>query len=400
MPRESDTQVTRDDRFAKVTQRVWKDVWKIVLPGAVLGVLSMLLGQFAESQHVQFVPQLLHEVGTGFIVACISVFGYEYLRDVSGVVKEQDEFRTQVAMFKQINDRDSRTALRDDVLLLLDHQRLADELVETVKQAVAIYQREKDDAPKRRRGESVLLQSEPCLTLLADLTHDSLSPIAQTLNAFHNDVSHRETSGNGHEYRMPDPRDIAGKVLSMLLNSLDDGDYYKSVANVLFYENTLMQRFILAAEAACEKGVVIKRLFNVSNFEMEQPSAECYRECQAIIRDHLDLRDRIQARHRGRYEIRFYGRALQKKVYVPFNRTSCPHLAVLPLSYFGLFRQKSRDTSLLFFAKEPNRASNVWLAVRDQNDPTDNYFDQMWKAAETAPNPFENDQFDKDWLAT
>ena len=396
---ETDTETSRKTRFAAVTRRVWVAVWKIVIPGAALGLVFIILGETIKTS-TEVGGALLEEIGTGFIVACISVFGYEYLRDVSGVIEAQEEFRGQIALLQQISERASDQALRDDLLRVLrNHKKLADAVAGTVQHAVQICTRSKDDSLEPLRGESDVLHSGACLNLLADLTHDSLSSIAEALNSFHDDVSRRYISPNGHEYRLPDSREIAGKVLSMLLSSLDSGDYYKSVANVLFYKNTLMSMFQRAAEVACARGVIIQRLFNVSNFEQGQLSPERFKECKGIIRAHLLLQKKIEARHPGGYQIRFYGGALSPFVNEQFNPADCPHLAAeLPCSYFGLFCNKSRNSALLFFAKEPHRASRAWLAFRDLSDPTDSYFDRMWNVAESAPNPFAGEHFNNDWL--
>ena len=400
MPRELDTEATREERFAVVTRRVWYAVWKIVLPGAILGVVFMLLGE-ATKPHIEVIPALLAELGTGFIVACIAVFGYEYLRDVSGVIEEQDEFRRQVALFKEINERAADQALNDDLLRVLNHPKLTGELVATVQQAVEINARSRAmHAEPDRAGAAGpnILHSNACLNLLADLTHDSLT-FAETLNLFHEDVSNRYVSPGGHDYSLPDPREVAGKVLSTLLSSLESGDHYKSVANVLFYQHTLMAMFEHAAAAACDRGIVIQRLFNVSNFEQGALSAQRFQSCRNIIRAHCSLQRRIEAKHPGGYQIRFYGSALGDFVHEQYNPVNCPHLAALPRSYFGLFCKNKQNATLLFFAREPQRASRVWLAYRDQSDPSEAYFDQMWKVAATAPNPFAGDQFDPGWLA-
>lgn len=403
MPRELDTEATRKERFAVVTRRVWIAVWKIVLPGAILGVVFMLLGE-ATKPHIDVIPALLAELGTGFIVACIAVFGYEYLRDVSGVIEEQDEFRRQVALFKEINERAADQALSDDLLRVLNHPKLTGELVATVQQAIDINARSRlvHASPGMASAaglEPIILHSDACLNLLADLTHDSLT-FAQTLNQFHEDVSNRYVAPGGRDYSLPDPREVAGKVLSMLLSSLESGDYYKSVANVLFYEHTLMAMFEHAAAAACDRGVVIQRLFNVSNFEEGALGMQRFQVCKNIIRAHQFLQKRIEARHPGGYQIRFYGSALGAFVHEQFNPVNCPHLAELPQAYFGLFCKKTQNANLLFFAREPQRASRVWLAFRDQSDPSEAYFDQMWTVAAAAPNPFAGERFDPGWLAS
>lgn len=397
MPRENaDTMGER--HFAEVTRRVWMAVWKIVLPGAALGVAFMLAGELTPAfAHVG--GTLLKEIGTGFIVACISVFGYEYLRDVSGVIEAQDEFRQQIALLKTISERVSDEALRDDLLRVLNHQHLANELVVVVQHAIDICARSNAEGAQPESSEPQVLPGRAFLGLLAELTHDSLSSITETLKWFHEDVSKRTISPLGHEYLFPDTRVIAGKVLSMLLSSLGSGDYYKSVANVLFYKNTLMSKFEHAAEAACARGVVIQRLFNVSNFEHGPMSAERLRECKSIMHAHLALQKKIDMKHPGGYQIRFYGRALIDFVHEQFNPADCPHLAVeLPRCYFGLFCQKSRNATLLFFAKEPHRASRAWLAYRDASDPSETYFDRMWAVAQAAPNPFRGNQFAEHWL--
>jgi len=409
MPREHGSHETEEERFAKITRRVWKAVWKIVAPGAALGLVFMLFGaQLADHKtYGDVAASLLGEIGTGFIVACIAVFGYEYLRDVSGVIEEQREFRDQVALFKEINERAADQALGDDLLRVLEHADLTNQVVATVQQAVDIKERSrtrKADPGTARSGMPAsshtpdILHGDACLSLMADLAGESVK-FAETLNFFHEDVSNRTFVPEGREYALPDPREIAGKVLSLLLSSLESGDYYKSVANILFYEQTLMRMFEDAAEAACDRGINIQRLFNVSNFEGVALSREQFVKCKGILHAHFELQKKIAAKHRGIYEIRFYGSALKPFLNEPpFRDDHCPHLATLPRSYFGLFCKKTQDLSLLFFAKEPQRASRVCLAFRNKYDPTEAYFDQMWKVAAIAPNPFAADQFHDNWL--
>jgi len=400
MPKDIDTLAAREARFSVLTRQVWVAVWKIVLPGAVLGIVFLIAGEIIPNlPHV--ISALLKEIGTGFIVACIAVFGYEYLRHVSGVVEAQAEFRDQISLLKEISERASHDALREDLRrVLMNHKKLSDAVVETVQPAVDMCDRSRADVLDPASSGANILQCGSCLNLLAEVAHDSLLSIANTVNSFHDDVLKRYISPGGHEYRLPDSREIAGKVLSLLLSSLERGDYYKSVANVFFYQNTLMGKFEKAAEAACGRGIVIQRVFNLTNLESGPLSEERFRECRAIIRAHLLLQKKIEEKHRGGYQIRFYGSALSPFVHECFNPADCPHLSALPRSYFGLFCQKSRNANLLFFACDPNRASRVLLALRDQNDPTESYFDRMWRVAEAAPNPLEGEAFKKNWLDT
>jgi len=402
MPREIDRETAPDQGMKAVTGRVVKEVWKIAVPGFVLGLAFMALGEFTKERIYHVFPALFAELGTGFIVAAIAVFGYEYLRDVSGVVVEQENFKQQVALFKKINERAAEQALNDDMLRVVKHAKLSEELYETAQQAVAINARSSNGGANPgtfRPGspEPPILHSEACLNLLAELTHDSMT-FSKRLNAFHADVASRSAAPDGYSYSLPDPRAVAGRVLSMLLSSLESEDHYKSVANVLFYEQTLMNMFEQAAEIACGRGIVIQRLFNVTNFEQFPPSEQRFHECRDIIRQHFDVQRRIHERHPNRYQIRFYGGALDAFLPKLFNEETCPHLAELPHAYFGLFCKQRQKATLIFHAREPQRASRVWLAFRNQNDPSEAYFDRMWDLAALAPNPFAGTRFNNNWL--
>jgi len=402
MPRESERIQERETGFAAVTWRVVKAVSKIAIPGFVLGVVLLLVGEHTMGQ-VLLLPELAKELGTGFIVASIAVFGYEYLRDVSDVVTAEADFREQIALLKEINERSSDRALREDLLRVLrDHENFADALVGTIQSGVDIRARAQKHSADHHGVEPDILRSDACLNLLADLTRDSLASVAEKLNVFHSEISRRYIAKAGHEYRFPDPRVIAGNVLSMMLSSLDRGDYYKSVANVLFYKQDLMDMFERAAEAACDRGITIRRIFNVSNFESEPMSDTRFIECKTIIRKHLELQDKIDKLHPGGYRIRFYGNALHPLVKdrYTFYPPDCPHLVELPESFFGLFCNRTQKSTLLFYAVEPHRASRAWLAFRDQNDPSERIFDAMWDSAAAAPNPFAKDRFEKNWLAS
>jgi hypothetical protein len=54
---------------------------------------------------------------------------------------------------------------------------------------------------------------------------------------------------------------------------------------------------------------------------------------------------------------------------------------------------------MLFVAEEPDQASCARMAFCGPHDPTEAYFDEMWRVAEFVRNPFKNNVFDRQWLS-
>jgi hypothetical protein len=403
-------------RIFSIGHEVWPEVGKLIRFGILFGLILIPVGEYlahaANPEHSPFGTltawqvlllsaggPLLRELGTALLISAVAIFGYEFVRHVSGIIEQERALNKEIDLIERAYHKplldDWEHNVRCELCRLFKHEGLADALLEPIGHARSIYLR-KERQPAQHQYD------ETWLNFLCDLVKTNMTPISGAVAQYHERIVARDDTPWGAHYEIPDARDISGNVLVMLLSSLNEGDSYKSVSNICFYDDALMSKLRGATETACAKGITIYRLFDLSSLNIEDaaPSDETFNKCKRLLNEHFALAEKVnKIPDGGRYHIRFFGKGLKEEMVLPnFNPKRSSHLNEVPGSYFGLFCHRDDNTSLLFVAEEPQRASCARLAYCKQDDATQAFFDEMWRVTRFVRNPFAGAAFDRRWL--
>jgi hypothetical protein len=408
---ETEKEHQANERLMGQVQLVWQKVGKFISIGFLIGVTLVVMGDLG-GKHL---PEIIHEdimrndviefslilscliikdLGLGLIVAAIAVFGYEFLTHISGFVNEADRLKggyysldaATTQLKSAIRNSNPREAFRQDIHILFPERELREPLCELVERTLELKDKE---IPK--------VTNEYLKFLGWFITQFALSNAEELLDLQKSIREKNQTKV--FEYRSPDTHEVASRILAAHMRSLSKHDSYDSVSNVLFYEEERMFVLHAAMKDAFLRGVKVRRIFNVSNFEMDEKLRLKYPNKFEIAKKILDRHMRLVEDSEGLYEIRFFGQDIKNKglIKTEFNPREYNHLKKLPLLYFALFNHHMIESRVLFIVEDP-KLSKMELAYCEATNPSVQLFEELWGLCNGTPNPFEGDAFNPEWL--
>lgn len=376
----SDSSPDKDNNPAKST---WKSVGIFASIGVVIGIALLVPAYGLHSGDQTLAHHIFRDVGIGFIVAALSVFGYEFVRHVSGAIREAKDFKEASDNILVASTGIQLLVEKAALPLCLERtfakdKHLRDCLIDLTGFS---YQLSRSQDNREYLEFLTWIIKECALT-----SAEKLTGLRESIE---NEIWNKEFS-----YPMLDNRTIVARLLRMQFQKLDKDDQYDSITNALFYDDRRLTEFENAIERAKEKGVKIRRLFNVTNFEDDAAligSTEKFGEAKEVVQRHLALaKENPQV-----YEVRFLGQNIYSAAKIRFA-PEYHFLDRLPRSYFGLFRFNSKRHTVVFSPKNHKSLSEIEMMALNSDLPR-KVFDGLWNICAGAPNPFLAESFDKAW---
>jgi len=392
-------------------QLVWVRVGKFIALGFLTGISLVVIGELG----IKYPPAIIYEnamwsdlmkfsievfsfivkdLGLGLIVAAIAVFGYEFLTHISGVVEEAGRLRAGYLSLDDatgqlksaIRNSNPREAFREDIRTLFPEPELRRPLRKLVERALEL------------KDEEIPKVTNEYLQFLGWFIKEFALTNAEELVDLQKSIGEKNQT-KVFEYKAPDTREVASNILAAHMRSLSMHDSYDSVSNVLFYEENRMFVLHAAMKEAFQRGVKVRRIFNVSNFEVDEKQGLKQPNKFKIAKDIMDRHMRLAEESDGLYEIRFFGQDIKNKglIKTEFHPREYRHLTKLPLLYFALFYHHMIESRILFIV-EDSELSKMELAYCEETNPSVQLFEELWGLCNGTPNPFEGDAFNPEWL--
>jgi hypothetical protein len=378
---------------------ILREVGLVAMTGLAFGLLFAVGGELLAEHNdglLKIAGYLVKDLGIGLVVSAFAVYGYELIRDISGMVDEAQDLRASIGSLatirckmeealKAISDfGNPLKALERNLASLFPEDELRKPLLNLVDRALAL------------RGAVDRAEGNGHLKLLGWFINTYATANANQLFQLHQGIREK-TPSSQFKYIEPDTRKVAQQILIAQMQDLSEHDHYRSFTNVLAYAEGQFNKFTQTVTEASRKHVLTRRIFNVCNFELnkELRSEKQFQLAKTIVQEHVRL-----ATGNKYYEVRFFGRSLIDRCLIPRNIDfrDAPHLQDLTRSYFGLFHH--RDTMVLLVAKG-DKFEDMTLSYCDPdpvNNPNVIMFDQLWDLCEPRRHPFEGDAFDENWL--
>lgn len=407
---ETEKEHQANERLMGQVQLVWQKVGKFISIGFLIGVSLVVMGDLG-GKHL---PKIIHEdimrndviefslvlscliikdLGLGLIVAAIAVFGYEFLTHISGFVNEADRLKggyysldaATTQLKSAIRNSNPREAFRQDIHILFPEPELREPLLKLVEKTLELKNKE---LPSLTNEYLKFLGW--FITQFALTNADELIKLKKSIR--------EKNQTKFIKYNAPDTREVASQILAAHMRCLSKYDSYDSVSNVLFYEEHRMYVLHAAMQEAFRREVKVRRIFNVSNFEMDEKLRLNQNKFETA-RKIVDKHKKLAKESKGRYEIRFFGQEIKNKglIKTEFNPRESSHLTKLPLLYFALFHHHMIESRVLFIV-EDLQLSKMELAHCEATNPSVQLFEELWGLCHGTPNPFEGDAFNPDWL--
>lgn len=323
------------DRIMKAGGEVgptFRTAWPYVLlgffiAGFLLG-LQLTLMHFGIVKENSLASRIMEHVGVGFLVSAIAVFGYEWSSHINdtleareGMLKSSGKLTAELNRIHGIQDLVGRASvLRGLDEIFKDNGEDFQKIKEQFGELIDVLQ-----GLSSRDGSKYL----PFIPILFN---DLLLDNAKAL------VEIGRDKGNADHHFKVDPVACAAKLLTVQMESMNQGDEYHVLSDVASWKGNTLVAFHKATLDATRRGVIIRRVFNLAHDEMRL-SLE---DVAAVLRQHFHDSTNSPLLPNGEraYEIRF---VLEKRALEDEDSREVLDVAN---QHFGLFLQ---GDSLLYF---------------------------------------------------
>jgi hypothetical protein len=391
----------REEEFRKFKKRLnW-----IIITGLIAGTILTVLGEkygkapiaYLESissvlaSFVMHAILVLKEIGMGLIVSAIAVFGYERLNRLhdefkrrkleEGTFKSLDEAVKALTSGMHPPEEVYKSALQQ---LLPKELRIREMIERFTNDVIAI-------------GNQKTVYREQHLAFVAWLLEKTLVEITHSLADLHNGIMRRSEYYVWNHTNL-DSSLVAPHILTYTMESIQvSGGSYDSISNVLFWEGDRMLTFFDETEKCLQRGLRIRRVFNVTNFDRDQQLRTAkFKIAKDIVQRHLELQKKYK-----NYSIRFFGEKIHTDGLISVKLTLPATLQFLtdkfPAITYGMFRH-SPGNLVTVCNIVGDRLENMFMTICGESSPLVGLFEEIWKHAEGARNPFAGNVYDAGWL--
>lgn len=367
-----------------VLVRVIQSHGLFVLIGFSFGVMLVILSKFVpniwEYLGITFkgrstVTVITKEVGVGFIVSAIAVFGYEW-RSHSKHALELSKKLTEIL------ESEGLTALESSLRVFLgegdDKQSFRENVIKFVLTAHSL-------------GSAQTPDTVQYVKVLSWMFEKTVKKNADNLEGLVTD-----SAGAEWHYDVPSSSEVAGRILGAQMKTLVHKDSYDSISTIDFwYDDSLDYFFEKTSFAVRINKVKVRRIFNFCDYSKLLNDVRAYNKknranLPTATKEKLDKLMGALRKHEilaieseGTYEIKFLTRANFEKLgknHAGFNK------AELETTHFGLFKKHGSD-QIVRFEAETAALSKLALGYCLPNDRPVKMFDLLWKTAQSE-NPF------------
>jgi hypothetical protein len=288
--------------FAKIKEAsgelrpTFRTAWPYVLLGVFVGGVLLLL-QFV-FVNVKWLPEasiwarMLEHLGVGFLVSSIAVFGYEWsghihktLNAGDNLIKAGERLDLELARIHLIREERDRSAVERgfrDFLGVGD--QTVDEVVDHFMSIVdSVHKLVEQNNPKFVKFISVMLD-------------ELIVGNANTL------VEIGQGDRRGELPFQLDSAACAVRLLTAQMDSMDRGDEYLVVSDVVSWEDNRLDEFQDATRRAIARGVTVRRVFNLLRDERKM----AWERVEKILKQHCnDAKGMRRENGDPGYEVRY-----------------------------------------------------------------------------------------------
>jgi len=376
-----------------------------MLFGLIFGSILTIGGAFMTESVVAI---LLRDFGGAFLVAAFAVYGYELIDHVSNIITLRTQLQGLGGTLDNVSEQLNRTLQElDENRRWESRDSFERHIHSTIKSpALAKSLTALVDCSLKLELSCPDESSQSYVSLLSWLINQTIGTNAQGLSMFRA-AKERPTDGEDlpFAFRIPDTRVIAARILGAQLKILSTDDHYDSISNVLFYDEGRMDYFKTELVQAIGRGVKIRRIFNLSNFETDASlSHGRFKEAKQIVDSHMDLAESHPPTadpKQGSYEVKFVGAlpfSQNLNNLLGFSEKQYPHLAHAENAFYGLFKEARLPGVLVFTGLDTKRLSELSLSNCANRCPSVAMFEHLWEHWAITTNPFEGTQFNREPL--
>ncbi len=321
---------------------------------------------------------VVKELGVGFFVSAIAVFGYEWK---SHAKQALDLIKKLVEMRESEGLDTIKSALQDIFAKYEEAASFQEHIYKIIELSNEIA---KQKVPHKKEY----------LKVISWLLDEPIRSNGERLKAW----LINESDGQDWVYSMPyTPPQVAGSILGTQMKIVSkSGGYYNSISRIPFWEGHELDYFFERTKDAVRGDVVVRRIFNLCNDkELEyfvrtgkkikpnlknKDQKNRVKLVTRIIQKHLDLANEPNSS----YQVKFF---LPEHLSEVIENTNLDEARIENARY-GLFKMYTSPFIVRFVAEDENLKS-IKMGYCREKDADVALFDEMWEKA-TFENPFKN----------
>lgn len=378
-------------RFLDSLRRIRREVWRFALCEILAGII-LLFAYHAGTAIAQWdlknitienypfmtrvILDVLRDLGVGFFVAAAAGIGFEGLHQSVGDAAKELEIQQKIDALIDVAEKMKHFA--NPLLAVSNHldavfpdnkyRKIKENINEMIKVMAEMRSHDKECCPGLEGVEYVALVdwmlNEYVLSGAKDLVH-----LMRALNPKEMDYC--------ASYEPPDRKSLAQRIFAAQMRSMKCDDEYRSLTNLRLYEGGDAKIFIDATKDALQKGVSIRRIFNVCELEVDNSPMLSWATVCKMICDQMSLfsHDKFQARVLRVREAASVDREIAYGCKLP-NSDAVKNL------YFGIFVHN--QGGVVVFRASPTDITKLSLdAYQNLNKvkPTMDLFEHLWSMA-------------------
>lgn len=394
-----------------------KPVKPLIIGGFIVGVICAAggdyLGKLVEYKTIwdsflAFLFLAIKEIGIGLLVASVAVFGYEYSQHVRG------DFERQQKQEGALRSLDAATAILQDVdLTKASLEKIKNDFIlirseDVVKAREKILNLSLDNSEDEERFKNLIIKliknaqslkktdtifSESYLRFIVWLSENIVLLNATQLSRLEQ-YSDTPLEATSWAFSLPSTKFVAGQMLGFQLNSLQQGDSYQTISNVLLWDGRDFDFFWSATEEACKRGVIIERLFNLCNLIDDEILLKAtFHKAKNIINKHKQL-EKVS---NGKYTVRFFCKKQAEKILSTYKHLpsgivdSDFDIPAMHKTNFGIFTHVTdRKNDVVAFRVKDTQLSRMSISRKvDDVERCITRFQMMWAISGQVPDPFD-----------
>jgi hypothetical protein len=336
------------------------------LLGIIIGTLLLWWQQYLEEIHYPYVfwIKFLEHLGVGFMVSAIAVFFYEWgahiketvelSRELSDIINNRIE---PIATFtgSRALERSLRTLIGRDVEPTPENiQKIISDCASLVDNISALQ-------------NSGVWSSEKYVSFISYMI-DSVVENSKALRSMA--IKGEEEN---HVIVVQTAAIMADKILTLQMQAMEKGDYYDVISSLPTWKGSQLNKFHMETkEAICQRGVIVRRIFNRLRYEkMEVKDLSLY-DAERIMRTHL-VNVSEWSKGEGRYEVKVLG-------WEELDESTSPLLhELIGKAHFGIFKHGNQNVR---YGVERADLSNMKIGKNLQHISDDlQIFNDAWEVA-------------------
>lgn len=392
-------------KFLDTLRRIRKEVWRFALYEILAGVcllfaynIGLTLAQLnfgnTTVENYPFMARvildILRDLGVGFFVAAAAGIGFEGLHQSVGDAAKELEIQQKIDALIDVAEKMKHFA--NPLLAVSDHldailpdvkyREIKDGIKGMIEVMAEMRSHDKESCPGLEGVEYVALVD----WMLDEYVLSGAKDLANLLRALN-----PQQMDHCGSYEPPDRKSLAQRIFAAQMRSMKCGDEYHSLTNLRLYEGGDAKMFIDATKDALQKGVSIRRLFNVCELEADNsPMLNWVTVCK-MIRDQVSLFSdgKFQARVLRGKEAALVDREIT-------NGCNLPNVDAVRNLYFGIFVH--RQGGAVVFRASPTDITKLSLDAFQglkKVKPTMDLFEYLWNISCPVENFVEEN---KDFL--